>query len=410
VFALRPGRQGSGGEGTECVGPVCSRLAQVVLGSDGVSAARIYGVAPLGSESPPLQTDACAPGSTTCLALDDAGVQFTSSDPSSGAGSWSRSETTVPLWTMACPAQSLCIGADNEVYTSSDPAGGASTWQPTQLSGTSSTGVGISCPTATLCVITRADGTIATSTNPTGGTSAWPVTQVDPGHALDGVVCSAEPRCFMTDSADTVFTSGDPTGGSGAWTRSSRTPAFLSGACPTSSLCVTVGIGDIASTTAPDAAVWTQQSIPDSLVGVSCPSSSLCVAVGTQGALYVSTDPAAGTWSHTTIDYGLRLTSVSCASVSLCVATDANGHAVRTTNPAGGPSAWTPVLLEGDPCTDGHDCSIESIEASDKTGRHTIDWTELPGSGPFLTGLTLTGDTLTWNHAGSPRTFQLTPP
>ncbi len=412
VFDLRSGRQRKdlGGEGALCAGPICNRLVQVVLGSDGVSAARSWGVAPLGSLSAPFQTDACAPGSTVCLAEDDVGVLFTSAAPSAGAGSWSRGAIASPgmtLWTVACPAQTLCVGASANVYTSSDPAGGASTWQPTTLNGNPSAGAGISCPTTTLCVLTRVDGTIATSANPTGGTDAWTVTRIDQVHPLNGIACSAEPRCFMTDSAGTVFTSGNPAGGAGAWTTSSATPPFTSGACPTSTLCVTVGTDDIATSTAPDAQVWKRQSIPDSLVSVSCRSSSLCVAVGGKGALYVSTDPAAGTWSRATIDYGLSLTSVSCASGSLCVATDANGHVVSSTDPAGGASAWTPTLLDGDPCTDGHPCSVESIETSGPT---TLDSSRLPGLGPYLTRLTLHGDTLSWNHDGSPRSATLTPP
>jgi len=83
---------------------------------------------------------------------------------------------------------------------------------------------------------------------------------------------------------------------------------------------------------------------------------------------------------------------------------------VTATDPVGGPSAWTPTLLEGDSCTDGHACSIESIEASDKTGLHAVDSSRLPGSGPFLSGLTLNGDTLSWTDAGSPRSVSLTPP
>jgi WD40-like Beta Propeller Repeat len=411
VFDLRTGQQRKdlGGESALCAGPICTRLAEVVLGRDGVSAARTWGVAPLGSLSTPFHTDACAPGSTVCLAEDDAGVLFTSNDSAAGAGSWSPGGITSPpvaLWSVTCPARSLCVGADGDVYTSSDPAGGASTWQTTKLNGASSSGGDINCPTTTLCVLTRVDGTIATSTNPTGGTAAWTVSQIDSLHPLTGIVCSAEPRCFMTDSAGTVFTSGNPTGGPGAWTKSSATPAFTSGTCPTSSLCVTVGTAGIATTVAPDSAVWRRQPIPDDLVSVSCPSSSLCVAVGAQGALYVSIDPASGMWSHATIDYGLSLTSVSCASVSLCVATDANGHVVSSTAPDGGPSAWTPTLLEGDPCTDGHSCSIESIEVFNAT----VDSSRLPGSGPFLTGLTLNGDTLSWSHDGSPRSEQLTPP
>jgi hypothetical protein len=420
VFDLRTGHlaTGLGGERASCPPTTlvaCAAIDQVVLGSDGASAAHSIGVAPNGSLSRPLGDGSCAPASALCVAVTQVGDVFTSQDASVGAGSWSSGRINLAPRSsgpqaVACPEQSLCVGPGSDIYTSSDPGGGASTWTSTPLTAPTSLAVGISCPTTTLCVVTRVDGTIATSTDPAGGTAAWTVTQIDRGHALDGVVCSVEARCFMTDDTGAVFTSADPTGGPGAWTKSSGTPAFQSGACPTSTLCVTVGNGEIATTTTPDAGVWTRQSIPDDLLGVSCPSSSLCVAVGTQGALYVSTDPASGTWSHASIDYGLRLDSVSCPSVSLCVATDANGHVVSSTNPAGGPSAWTPILLDGDPCTDGHDCSVESIETSDKTGLRTVDSSKLPGSGPFLTGLTLTGDTLSWNDDGSSRTAQLTPP
>jgi len=49
----------------------------------------------------------------------------------------------------------------------------------------------------------------------------------------------------------------------------------------------------------------------------------------------------------------------------------------------------------------------ESIDTSDRTGLHTVDSTKLPGGGPYLTDLTLTGDVLTWNHAGTLRSVTL---
>jgi hypothetical protein len=56
----------------------------------------------------------------------------------------------------------------------------------------------------------------------------------------------------------------------------------------------------------------------------------------------------------------------------------------------------------------GCTCTVEQIQASDKTGVHTLDSaTELDGSPPQLTGLSLTGDTLNWNHDGVPRSAQL---
>ncbi len=58
----------------------------------------------------------------------------------------------------------------------------------------------------------------------------------------------------------------------------------------------------------------------------------------------------------------------------------------------------------------GCTCTVEQIQASDSTGVHTLDSvTEPNGTPPALTNLTLTGDTLTWNNNGSPRSAQLQP-
>lgn len=55
-------------------------------------------------------------------------------------------------------------------------------------------------------------------------------------------------------------------------------------------------------------------------------------------------------------------------------------------------------------------CTVEQIQASDSTGVHTLDSaTEPQGSPTLLTKLALTGDTLTWEHNGSPRSAQLQP-
>lgn len=58
----------------------------------------------------------------------------------------------------------------------------------------------------------------------------------------------------------------------------------------------------------------------------------------------------------------------------------------------------------------GCTCTVEQIQASDSTGVRTLDSvTETDGSPPALTNLTLTGDRLSWEHNGSPRSAQLAP-
>jgi hypothetical protein len=63
-------------------------------------------------------------------------------------------------------------------------------------------------------------------------------------------------------------------------------------------------------------------------------------------------------------------------------------------------------IVRDDHCT----CTVEQIQASDGTGVHTLDSiTEPDGTPTALTNLTLTGDTLTWQHNGTPRSAQLQP-
>ena len=103
----------------------------------------------------------------------------------------------------------------------------------------------------------------------------------------------------------------------------------------------------------------------------------------------------------------IGLNSISCPSTSLCVAVDGTGHVITSTNPTGGPSAWKPALVDGDPCNDTTSCSMEQILASAGRGVETVDSSKLPGDGPFLTGLTLNGDVLSWSHDGTPKNVML---
>jgi len=414
VFDLRTGglQTKLGGERASCPddGPSC--LGPVVLGSDGVSGAHAR-LSPVGYT---LSAGvSCAPATTMCVAVDDLGHVISSTNPSGGPQAW-KIATLAPdsaglgpsgPTMIDCPSTSLCVGAtdaNTNIYTSTDPTAGASVWTATVLPRTPfQVSDDMSCPSVKLCIVLRTEGSVATSTNPTGGASAWSISNIE--SAPTAIFCSTQPECFVSDSAGPVFTSTDPTGGASAWTVSTSTPPFTSGTCPTTSLCVAVNGHEVQATTNPGAGSWTTQAVVEDLYRVACPSASLCVAIGDAGALDVSTNPALGPWTHTTIDDGQPLTSIACPSASLCVAADVTGHVVSSTDPTGGPSAWTPALIN--PCADT--CGVEQIQTSDSTGLHTVDSSELPGSGPFLTGLTLTADVLSWSHDGTPRSLTLTP-
>jgi hypothetical protein len=415
VFDLRTGRLETrlGGESASCdIGPPC--LDHVVLGSDGVSAAHEW----LGAIGIGLSTNvSCAPATTTCVAVDDLGHMFSSTDPTAGAQPWTV--TTFPGGSLSpsgpavidCPSSSLCVGArGTTIYTSTDPTAGPSTWTATVLAGAPFETVNdLTCVSVHLCLVTRTDS-IASSTNPTGSQSAWTIAEFPSSFVPAAVFCSSQPECFVADSEErTVMTSADPTGGTRAWTLSTSVPPFTSGTCPTTSLCIAVNDGyahnvhNAQITTNPSAGSWSTVAAADTFGSIVCPSASLCLATTDTGALDVSTNPASGPWTH--IAAGPPLVQIACASASLCIGADNAGELVSSTNPTGGPAAWIPVPVN--PCA--NTCTLEQIEASDATGLHAVDTSELPGPGPFLTGPTLTGDVLSWSDNGTPRSLTLTP-
>jgi hypothetical protein len=415
VFDLRTGRLNGklGGQHVACGGGEPCGLDEPVLGSDGVSAAHVRVVYPVGALSSIVGSVSCAPGSSTCVATDSANHVLGSTDPTGGAGAWNvasfGSSPYAPTF-VDCPSTSLCVGGGGAIYTTTNPTGGAADWTTRSLPGGITDTGRVTCATTHLCVVAEDHGDIRASTNPTGGKSAWPVSNIDDNRPLNEIFCSTRPQCFVDDTFGNVFTSEDPAGGASTWKISKTTPIFFAGACPTPSLCVAVNGHDVYATTDPAAGGWTKTTVGDFLNDVACPSSSLCVAVGDGGALDTSREPAAGVWSHTTIDNARVLGSISCASPSLCVATDWNGHVVTSTNPTGGPSAWITALVDGDPCAETTPCSVEEIDASDAHGLHAVDTSHISGNGPFLTGLRLAGDVLSWSHDRSPRSVTLARP
>jgi len=431
VFNLSTGADvpNMGGEDVSCsdqlAGEACLSpdIDQLVVGSGGVSAAHVSSTVPPGSSSSPLASISC-PSASLCVAVDGAGHLFTSTDPTGGSGAWTKTE--VPgLEAVSCPSVSLCVGVTQAIpalggtvsliYTSTDPTGGASAWTAGYTAdGSNNAFSNISCASVSLCVATDDSGSVVTSTNPTGGAAAWTAANVGGTSELPGISCPSVSLCVATDEDGHVITSTDPTGGAGAWQAVNATPAGGVGpqivSCPSTALCVGLGPDDdvFTSTSPTTAGSWTATNSGLALDAIDCPSSSLCVAVGGEGALDVSTDPAAATWMPDQIDSDNDLHSVSCASSTLCVAGDAVGNIVSSPDPAGGAATWTPALIDGDPCAAGTSCTTEQIIAKDHSGLHFLDTTSEPGTGPdVLTGLTLSGSTLNWEHAGMSESAEL---
>ena len=413
VFDLRTGaRSGFGGESSQChdFAPMSCGIDQLVVGQDGVSAVHVY---------PAGQQDAigvsCA-SAVFCAAYNVFGDVSASTDPLGSP--WSSANVAGPrqLHWMSCPSTALCVGGDGTaaVYVSANPVGGSSTWTKTQIAGVQNIS-DASCPSTTLCVASANGGNLLVSTDPTGGPNAWAVDAVDGTDNLSAVSCPTTSHCFAVAGGD-LISSSNPTGGAGAWTvRHLGVGTLQQISCPSSSLCVAYpaqGATGLLVSTDPAAGPWTTTNSSFTAQNVSCPSTSLCVAVGGSG-VSVSTDPSSGAWTTT---YGLSnsLQSVSCPTTSFCaIGGYGAGYALISTDPAGGAGTWKSVLADPIDCVTAppYACQTEQIIASDRTGVHTLDSsTEYEAqTGPQLTGVTLTTDLVSWSHAGTPRTFVLTP-
>ena len=207
AFDLRTGSRQTrlGGESANCrdesgtspLSGLCrdAGLDHLVLGSDGVSAAHVETVDPVGSFAIPAEDVACAPASTVCVATDSFDV-FSSNRPSAIAGAWTPATVaTLPAagpFTVAVASASLCVAPGPfGMYTSTDPTDGASAWRSITQSGSGSFLGGISAvsrPSTTLCVASS-DGVVA-STDPAGGPGAWLIAQISSDHVLRAVFCS----------------------------------------------------------------------------------------------------------------------------------------------------------------------------------------------------------------------------
>jgi hypothetical protein len=226
---------------------------------------------------------------------------------------------------------------------------------------------GISCPTATLCVVVDLNGNVLTTATPDrpGG---WKRFLVDGRAPFDAVSCSSPTFCAAVDTNGDVVTSTDPTAGPAAWTIVQIRPAIpFAGSpmsvpltaisCPSSQLCLT---GDdfpreIITTADPAGgpAAWNDEIgighaySADGLVSVSCSSTRFCATLG-DDSVHASTDPTGPASTRLGIDNSLE--AISCGSRTLCLAVVGGqenggpGGVWRSTNPAARRPRWALAL------------------------------------------------------------------
>ncbi len=276
------------------------------------------------------------PTTSLCVAWDDLGYIFTSTNPTAGAGAWGSFKVAprYGFFAMSCPTTSLCVGMGQEkVFTSTAPTGGPNAWTSASID------VGpcpaqarkgchsfqrnidtISCPSASFCAAGDWDGNVLTTTEPTVS-SSWRVTYVDNNifsgqldstgqTGIGGISCPDSSHCVATDESGNVLTSEDPAGDSSAWKLASVESSFAVGtvklACPTVRRCVAAfskepeghygGEHSLAVSYAPfNGGAWNPVTIgpitpepgltPISII--SCPTEQLCISVNNTGGASV---------------------------------------------------------------------------------------------------------------------------
>lgn len=155
---------------------------------------------------------------------------------------------------------------------------------------------------------------------------------------LSGVSCPSTRLCAVA-SQQSILTSTQPTGGAAAWKATPTSDRVSDVACPTAKLCVATGAaastGDpevLTSTDPTSRAPWKASNVgsPDvNFTGVSCPSIWLCVASDSEGRVFASSYPTAGSdaWTGTRVDQAFQF-GLSCPSQSRCIGVDDLGNGV----------------------------------------------------------------------------------
>ena len=291
-------------------------------------------------------------------------------------------------------------------------AAGAAHWSKASLPGPAGKVylLGVSCPSASLCVASGTNNLIATSTDPTGGSDAWSYryvgdgpwpktdqwpTQTISGKPIRGLSCPSPSLCVGVTEQGNIYSSTDPTGPASAWRTveidgdTGRNTHLYGVSCPTVSLCVAVSgkredTGRIFTTTDPTGSVdaWRSIGLPEPFEfrAVSCPSASLCVAVGSDGRIVVSTDPTgdASDWRIIGAPGGPGTAQAISCLTTLCLSGNEGGNLLVTTTPTGSLSGWDvfpgggSVQITGASCPSSSQCLAVDNNGSVLTSRDPV--------------------------------------
>jgi photosystem II stability/assembly factor-like uncharacterized protein len=389
----------------------CPSTTTCFAAGDGAIVATTNGGGTWGNQTPPfggnIQSISCT-DTSHCFAVTDSSVVnfFETSDGSTWTG-FTISGSTAPTG-VACPTTVKCFVTDGSLILSTTNAG--ATWSVSfDLATDPDAGViapfaAITCPTTTNCYAVGGAGLVAATSD--GGLN-WRTDSSRTAAELSAISCPSAGTCYAAlyeDLGSTILTT---TNFGGTWVAQygggTNQFAYTSISCASTTTCVAIGYGGVASTTTTAGAAWTVQqptgstnvilnlscaspsecyaaggdtlfsthdggatwsthvlATTDQMAGISCPVTNTCFAVGWPGAIYITTD-GGSTWTpQANYLYGsdTTLLGVSCSSTTTCAAVGSHGTIVTTTDGAtwNTEASGTTTIVWGVSCPTGLNC------------------------------------------------------
>ena len=298
-----------------------------------------------------------------------------------------------PFYELTCSTSSSCAlmngaSASGRVLTTSN---GGRSWVTRRLPPSIRVTMGISCASATYCVVPgtsrlRSGPLLAATTTDDGATWSVGIVAADPGGLGVDVSCPSTGTCFLDGPGDDATLVRATGATSWSLRRVPSGPTALSAvACPTTALCDAVGPG-VAMRSTDGGITWTTTlkiSPYDSTIlgALACPTAMVCLAGGLREnprfvpspVLYRS-ENGGMTWQRTAAPaVDATITSISCATVSICVASSADSsyeptgsHLLRSTD---GGMTWSIVSkvasgITGISCSSQTDCTAVTFSGA----------------------------------------------
>jgi hypothetical protein len=199
-------------------------------------------------------TGISCPSASLCVAVDDGGSVFTSTDAVDSSPTWTRTpiDGNHELLGVSCPTRRFCLAVDNAQNVIETMAPLKRHWRIQRLHLPSILGrggpiearlEGVSCTTARMCAVIADDGIVASSRQPTDGARSWSTKQIGQVTAL---ACPSASLCVAVDGNGNAIESIDAWSPSPTWTTAeianeptiNAPPMLTAVACASASFCL----------------------------------------------------------------------------------------------------------------------------------------------------------------------------